>query len=92
VATRGSGGLRPRHSLERSAESERRLVGVVFKVQLEEKVANFLDKKEFRTNGCGHLVKISSVDVAQVAAGTVTPQGCTLEACSHAFLTNNWLA
>jgi hypothetical protein len=71
--------------------SERRHLGVVFKVPLEEKVANFLDEKEFRTNGRGHLVKSSFVEPPQLAAGTGTPQGYTLEAWSRAFLTNNWL-
>jgi predicted ATPase len=70
---------------------EPRHLGVVFKISVEEKLASFLDEKEFRTNGRGHLVHSSFVDAGELAAGTALPQGCKLEAWSGEFLAKKWL-
>jgi predicted ATPase len=71
--------------------SEPRHLGIVFKVPLEEKVASFLDEREFRTNGRGYLVESSFVPVETLRAGTTPAQGYTLESWSGAFLTKKWL-
>lgn len=71
--------------------AEPRHLGIVFKVPIEEKVATFLDEREFRTNGRGYLVQSSFVDPATLTSGTAPPKGYTLEAWSRAFLEKNWL-
>ena len=57
----------------------------------EERIANFLDEKEFRTNGRGHRVESSFVNPSELAAGKEPPEGYTLEPWSRAFLEKKWL-
>jgi hypothetical protein len=64
---------------------------VVFKVTVEEKVAKFLDEKEFRTNGRGHRVESSFVSLSELASGELPPEGYILEPWSRVFLEKKWL-
>jgi hypothetical protein len=73
------------------AGDESRHLGVVFKLCIEKKGASFLDEREFRTNGRGHLVESSFVNVDELGPGKAPPEGYTLEAWSREFLMKKWL-
>jgi hypothetical protein len=73
------------------AGEEARHLGVVFKLLIEKKVASFLDEREFRTNGRGHLVESSFVSLAELKAGKAPPGGYNLEAWSRELLAKKWL-
>ncbi|RYZ09248.1 MAG: hypothetical protein EOO73_05675 [Myxococcales bacterium] len=66
-------------------------LGVVFKLPIDEKVASFLDEREFRTNGRGYRVESSFVGVGELTAGSAPPPGYILEEWSREFLAKKWL-
>jgi hypothetical protein len=86
-----SGHLQPLGLIWKKDGDDKRHLGVVFKVSVEEKIANFLDEKEFRTNGRGHLVESRFVSLRELASGKPPPEGYTLEPWSRAFLEKKWL-
>lgn len=70
---------------------EPRHLGVMFKVPLEQRIAKFLDEKEFRTNGRGYNRRSSFMAEAELAAGGAGAKGYTLEQWSEEILKAKWL-
>lgn len=70
---------------------EPRHLGMIFKVPVEEKIKNFLDEKEFRTNGRGHKVESSFTRLGEIEPDTSESKGYTLEPWSVALLEAKWL-
>jgi hypothetical protein len=70
---------------------EPRHLGVLFKVPVEDRVAKFLDDKEFRTNGKGHRRESSFVRVRELSAGKPEGTGYRLDQWSIGALKKKWL-
>lgn len=71
--------------------AEQRHLGVFFKVPVEERVAKFLDEKEFRTNGRGYRRESSFVRPAELTPGNRQAKGYTVEQWSLEILKQKWL-
>ena len=70
---------------------ETRHLGIMFKVPLEARVADFLDEKEFRTNGRGHTLKSSFVSRNELTPDKVRAARYALEDWSLELLAKNWV-
>jgi hypothetical protein len=70
---------------------ETRHLGIMFKVPLEASVANFLDEREFRTNGRGHTLKSSFVARSELTPDKVRAARYALEDWSLELLTKKWV-
>lgn len=70
---------------------EPRHLGVMFKVPVEDRIAKFLDEKEFRTNGRGYNRRSSFMTESELAAGGAGEKGYTLEQWSEELLKAKWL-
>ncbi len=73
------------------SESEPGHLGVFFKVPIEERVAKFLDEKEFRTNGRGYRRESSFVAPHELSPGNLLSKGYTVEQWSLEVLKAKWL-
>jgi thymidylate kinase len=70
---------------------ETRHLGVMFKVSLEEHVANFLEEKEFKTNGRGHTLKSSFVRRSALSPDKIAAGRYALEDWSRELLKKKWV-
>jgi hypothetical protein len=73
------------------SQSEPGHLGVFFKVPIEERVAKFLDEKEFRTNGRGYRRESSFVAPHELSPGNLLSKGYTVEQWSLEVLKAKWL-
>ncbi|HKY35867.1 MAG TPA: hypothetical protein VJN18_08010 [Polyangiaceae bacterium] len=73
------------------SQSEPGHLGVFFKVPVEERVATFLDEKEFRTNGRGYRRESSFVAPRELSPGNLQSKGYTVEQWSLEVLKAKWL-
>ncbi|HEX2876156.1 MAG TPA: hypothetical protein VHP33_33120 [Polyangiaceae bacterium] len=73
------------------SQSEPGHLGVFFKVPVEERVAKFLDEKEFRTNGRGYRRESSFVAPRELSPGNLLSKGYTVEQWSLEVLKAKWL-
>jgi predicted ATPase len=73
------------------SDSEPGHLGIFFKVPIEQRVATFLDEKEFRTNGRGHRRESSFVAPHELSPGNLQAKGYTVEQWSLEVLKAKWL-
>jgi hypothetical protein len=65
--------------------------GIVFTVQVPDNIAEFLDEKQFKTNGRGHWMKSFFVRPADLGTGDRGENDYTLEEWSRLWLEAAWL-
>ncbi len=70
---------------------ERTHLGVIFEVPVSKNVADFLDERQFKTNGRGYLVKNSFVEPARLLRDEPANRDYTLEEWSRWILNEKWL-
>lgn len=73
------------------SDSEPGHLGVFFKVPVEQRIATFLDEKEFRTNGRGYKRESSFVAPDELSPGNLRSKGYTVEQWSLEVLKAKWL-
>jgi hypothetical protein len=73
------------------SDSEPGHLGVFFKVPVEQRIATFLDEKEFRTNGRGYKRESSFVAPDELTPGNLRSKGYTVEQWSLEVLKAKWL-
>jgi hypothetical protein len=71
---------------------EPRHLGIMFQVPVSAKVANFLDERQFKTNGRGYRVENSFVRPAQLGHDEGERRGYTLEEWSRLIHEAKWLS
>ena len=67
-------------------------LGVIFDVPVGKDVAEFLDERQFKTNGRGYLVKNSFVEPTRLNSDEHTKRDYTLEEWSRMILNAKWLS
>jgi predicted NUDIX family phosphoesterase len=70
-------------------EDDRRHLGLVFEVPIEQAVADSLEEKEFRTNGHGHHMTSSFIEPTKLQQDEVSAR--KLESWSKLMLREGWL-
>jgi predicted ATPase len=70
---------------------ERRHLGLMFRVEIPRNIAEFLDEKQFKTNGRGYSLHSSFARPEDLADDTTGDRGYTLEEWSRVLLEESWL-
>lgn len=71
---------------------EPRHMGLVFEAPVTRNLAEWLDEKDFKTNGRGYRLESSFVTSRQIAAARLKEKGYTVEDWSELILREGWFA